>query len=161
MKSVSTWRKEFEAGKAENSKFIIPQRERENIIEVIYPIKISTIKRFYGVVNVGLKEDFINAAREDLQALLLGIFITAFIFGFAAISVLAIQATQPLQDMVTLARQITHGNFQIPDNKHSFMEEKMLKESLSEMAFTIQSNINNLKESNTSLDRKVYMNFRH
>ncbi|MEE2925049.1 MAG: diguanylate cyclase [bacterium] len=156
LKSVSTWRKEFEAGKAENSKFIIPQRERENIIEVIYPIKISTIKRFYGVVNVGLKEDFINAAREDLQALLLGIFITAFIFGFAAISVLAIQATQPLQDMVTLARQITHGNFQIPDNKHSFMEEKMLKESLSEMAFTIQSNINNLKESNTSLDRKVY-----
>ena len=47
---------------------------------------------------------------------------------------LAIQATQPLQDMVTLARQITHGNYQIWDNNNSFMEEKMLKESLSEMA---------------------------
>ena len=156
LKSVGTWRKKFEAGKADKSKFIIPERKRENIIEVIYPIKISTIKRFYGVVNVGLKEDFINAARNDLQALLLGIFITAFIFGLAAISVLAIQATQPLQDMVTLARQITHGNYQIPDNKHSFMEEKMLKESLSEMASTIQSNISNLKQSNITLDRKVF-----
>ncbi len=156
LKAVNNWRKNFEGGKLDDSKFIIPERQKENVIEVIYPIKISAIKRFYGVVNVGLKEDFINTARKDLQALLLGIFITAFIFGFAAISVLAIQATQPLQDMVTLARQITHGNYQIPDSKHSFMEEKMLKESLSEMASTIQSNINSLKQSNSSLDRKVY-----
>lgn len=154
--AMSKWKENFEKGSKTLSDFIIPDVKNKGVIEVVYPIKIPQIKRFYGVVNVGLKEDFVTMARKDLLSLLLGVFISVLILGFTAVSVLAMQATRPLQDMVTLARQITHGNYTIPNKGHSFLEEKMLRKSLSEMAQTIESNIDDLKQSNQRLDRKVF-----
>ena len=126
------------------------------VLSVIYPIRIDPIRELYGVVNVGLKMDFITRSVSNLRAILFWIFLGALLLGFFCASVIAIQATRPITQIVETARQIAGGNYDVPKQTARFKEERILRASLDEMAQTIKGQLTDLTLSNQKLDRKVY-----
>jgi|GEM_PF-569277 len=133
-----------------------PQEENPRVLSVIYPIRIDPIREFYGVVNVGLKRDFITRSVSNLKAMLFWIFLGALLLGFLCAFVIAIQATRPITQIVETAREITDGNYDVPRRSSRFREERVLRENLDQMAQTIKTQLSDLTDSNQKLDRKVY-----
>ncbi|MBT3785011.1 diguanylate cyclase [bacterium] len=158
--SIENWKETYTNPKitlADIPEFIEPGTEySKTVLSVIYPIRIDPIREFYGVVNVGLKRDFITRSVSNLKAILFWIFLGAMLLGFICASVIAIQATRPVVQIVEVAEAITRGDYEVLPIDSRFREEKTLRDSLTQMANTIKSQLGELRISNQKLDRKVY-----
>lgn len=152
---LAEWKEKFSSSK-DSKDFVMPTRDRGDVVEVVYPVRIDAIRRFYGVVNVSLKRDILEKALSETREMFLWIFLFVLVSGFFVTSILAILATEPIQDITALARNIAHGNYDIPEKNHQFFEEKVLRQSLRTMAGTIQGQVEQLQESNRKLDRRIY-----
>ncbi len=158
-KGLEAWKKHFlSIPEAQDApEFIIEGLDlSSSVLEVIYPIRIAKIRGYYGRVHVGLNKTFITGSRKQLTSMLFWIFLAAVLMGFVFASVIAMQATRPISQIVTLAERIARGNYEMPSDSYHFLEEKYLKESLRQMGGTICSQIDELAQSNISLDRKVF-----
>jgi diguanylate cyclase (GGDEF)-like protein len=128
----------------------------DELIDVIYPLRIDEIRGYYGLVNVGIPKDMINRSVSEFTNILFYIFVVAAFLGLVFSSVIAFQATKPLCEMVNAASNMSAGNYDIVMGEPNFREERLLKSALQQMSGTIREQIVSLNETNTMLDRKVY-----
>ncbi|MCO4781049.1 MAG: diguanylate cyclase [Candidatus Cloacimonetes bacterium] len=157
LSKIANWQRDFKSSGSEDKiDSWIVSKAREDIIDVIYPIRIENLKQFYGSVHLGVRKDYIYKSLGNLKTILIKVFLVALVMCFVLGVIIAHQINRSIQNMVGIAKSIENGDYEIKESKNYFREEGELKGSLFAMSNTIENQIVELKKSNQKLDRKVY-----
>ncbi|MBW7876346.1 MAG: diguanylate cyclase [Candidatus Cloacimonetes bacterium] len=154
--AVAGWLQNFKAPNLSGGETMAFNTGSDDIIEVVYPLKIEEIDGFYGLVVLGVSREIIVQTIEGIRQIFFLIFLVAIAFSTLFGSMIAARVTNPILEIVRLARQITEGKYEVATTQSYFREEGQLKESLRFMAKTIEAQVDELKDKNRILDRKVY-----